>query len=187
MMIRPDFSGFDSKQFLNAKSGSIQVLSRASLIDAAPECIQRIVQICNETAVYDFLFRRRLNGNSYDESMALGFLEWAKKGWDEGTHYVFIATDENGRIDAALDIKSNDLEKAEVGYWSSALKSGVVTPGLELMCSIASEAGFRGLTALTLPGNDRSQAVLRRNQFQDLGLIEERGRSYRKFVKPLIR
>jgi len=117
--------------------------------------------------------------------MAQSFLTWARKGWAEKTHYVFLITDLDGEIVAAVDIKSNTLENAEIGYWASSTSPGLVSHAVAMICLIGREAGYTSFIGLTLPDNEKSASVLRRNLFSDLGIVEDRGKRYRKFRKEL--
>lgn len=159
-------------------------MRRANVIHSSTENIARIVSICNEPLVYE-LFRSRLDGKPYDESQAISFLSWANQGWSENSHYVFFVTDQNGEIHAAVDIKSNQLQDAEIGYWASSKSSGGVTNAVASLCLLGKSAGYKNFVGLTVPDNERSAWVLRRNAFSDLGLVEDRGKTYRKFRKIL--
>jgi RimJ/RimL family protein N-acetyltransferase len=181
----PDFSDFLGRSFKNVKTGEPFDLRSAANPPAPAQAAKDIAGICNEPLVYDFLFRSRLGGREYGEEMAEQFLSWAAEGWAKRTHYVFIVTSRADRVVAALDIKSNDLYGPEIGYWASSKHPGVTTPAVGLLCSIALEAGYKKLVGLTLPENERSAQVLRRNAFVDLGLVEERKKLYRKFEKTL--
>jgi RimJ/RimL family protein N-acetyltransferase len=181
----PDFPSDIRIEFTNFKSDSSQFLCRADSVGSPPESVTRIVSICNEPLVYDFLFRRRLVGKPYDEAMAKEFLSWAVQGWTERTHYVFFATDAQGVIHGALDIKSNQRVDAEIGYWASSENAGAITNAVAALCRVGKDAGYKSFVGLTLPDNERSAGVLKRNAFSDLGLVEDRGRTYRKFHKIL--
>lgn len=130
--------------------------------------IAALVRICNEPAIYDFLFRERLEGQPYPTSKAESFISWGASGWREGTHFVFIVTTDETpfRIVAAADIKSADLNAAEVGYWASVEHSGVMTPVVSKMCSLAKEAGYQSLFARVRKNNSRSISVLSLNDFE---------------------
>lgn len=148
----------------NAIDGSRYELVRASDVDRGPENLARIVGICNEPDIYDWLFRGLLEGNPYPEDKAREFLEWSGAGWAAGTHFVFVVLDGEQRVAAACDIKSSD-PVAEVGYWASRGHRGVMANSVRALCALAAGAGFEGLFARTKPGNTRSQGVLLRAGF----------------------
>jgi hypothetical protein len=122
-----DFSLIKDVEFSNFNTKRSLFLRRADAGVASSDHIARIVSICNEPLVYDFLFRRQLAGKPYDESTASSFLSWATRGWAEKTHYVFLVVDGVEKIDAAVDIKSNHLRDAEIGYWASSESTGAAT------------------------------------------------------------
>jgi RimJ/RimL family protein N-acetyltransferase len=185
-MDTPSFLETNGFTFQNLKTGDPFRLHKAVEIPIDSESVKEVVAICNEPHVYDFLFRPRLAGAAYSEEMAKEFLSWAAQGWRDRTHYVFLAVTNEGRITAAVDIKSNDLTGAEIGYWASESFPGVATPAVRGLCEIAKDAGFKRLVGLTLPDNERSADVLRRNGFNDLGILERRGKRYLKFERALI-
>ena len=55
-----------------------------------PQRVAEVTRICNEPLVYDVLFRRDLGGAPYPPEKSRSFLEWAHRGWREGTHFVFL-------------------------------------------------------------------------------------------------
>jgi RimJ/RimL family protein N-acetyltransferase len=126
--------------------------------------VARIVSICNEPAVYEWLFRGPLEGRPYEEAKAREWLRWAKDGWTSGTHFVFAVLDDQQCIVAACAIKGN-TPSAEVGYWASQWHRGVMTNALLKISALAAGAGFRELFAKTKKGNSKSQGVLRRAGF----------------------
>jgi RimJ/RimL family protein N-acetyltransferase len=151
-----------------------------------PERVAEVARVCNEPLVYDVLFRRGLGGAPYPAAAARGFLEWAHRGWREGTHFVFLVRSGSGAVQAALDLKAARLEAEEIGYWASARAPGYMTPAVAALCDLARSAGYRSLYARTRPDNERSAAVLRRNGFRELeGSVADGAAATRTFVKAL--
>lgn len=182
---RPDFSTFAAVALRNAKTGEPATLTRADLVAATSERVRAVTRICNEPLVYDFLFRRALHGDSYPPEKARQFLDGARRGWRDGTHFVFLILGADHALLGNVAIESNDLAAAEIGYWATASRPGFITPAVAAVCELARGAGYRSLFAQTRPHNERSMAVLRRNGFQDAGLAGTGADRARKFVKPL--
>jgi RimJ/RimL family protein N-acetyltransferase len=150
---------------LNHVTGRPYDLTPAAELNPDAATLARIVAICNEPEVYDWLFREPLEGRPYPEEMARQWIEWSKAGWLAKTHFVFVVRDERKGVAAACDIKSN-APNAEIGYWSSRHHRGVMTNAVAAMCSLAADAGFLELFARTKQRNLRSQAVLARAGFE---------------------
>lgn len=147
---------------------------RCDLVPPTPDRLAEIVAICNEPEVYSWLFREALCGLAYPVEKANEWLQWASDGWRTNTHFCFAVTDDSGAIAAACDIKSNDPDAAEIGYWASGLHRGITTNAVDAMSQAARQAGFRSLMARTQHGNRRSQAVLCRVGFRsDLSRRDE--------------
>src|SRR5688572_29002030 len=89
--------------------------------------IDVIAELCNQTAIYELLFKDKLEGKPYPREKAAGFIDWARKGWQDNSHFVFLLRDATGEISAAVDIKSPNLAEAEIGYWADANKPGYMT------------------------------------------------------------
>jgi RimJ/RimL family protein N-acetyltransferase len=163
----PDFAAFRSVALRNARTGEPAELVRADLVAPTADRVAEITRICNEPLVYDVLFRRSLGGLPYPPEKARGFLEWAHRGWREGTHFVFLVRSGRGAVLAALTIKAARLAADEIGYWATAATPGFMTPAVAALCALARAAGYRSLSARTRPDNERSMAVLRRNGFRE--------------------
>lgn len=159
--------------FQNALTGTPYFLVSGDQIEPTPARLLEIARCANEPLVYDLLFRQRFEGEPYRETDAADWITWTHAGWRANTHFSFMVQDEAGRVVAACDIKSNDVEGAEVGYWASAHHRGVMTNAVKLMCREAAKAGFRSLTARTKWGNARSKAVLHRVGFEDVPSHED--------------
>lgn len=147
--------------------------------------LERIATICNEPLVYQWLFEEKLNGIAYSLENARGFIDWARNGWRDQTYFVFLIRDTDGIIQAAVDIKSNNLEASEVGYWASGDKPGIVTNAVISLCSIAQEKGFVSLYADVQVANDRSKKVLQRAGYKESEKLIKEGKDYVRFTKIL--
>lgn len=145
----------------NHLTGRPYELVRACEVNPKPATVARIVAICNEPLVYEWIFRESLAGRRYEAADAREWLEWSWSGWSDGTHFVFAVLDEAGHIAAACDIKSKD-PVAEIGYWASQQHRGIMTNAVKAMCGLAAAAGFRGLFSRTRSDNQSSKAVLAR-------------------------
>lgn len=131
------------------------------------------------------LFARRLNGLAYSMEDARRFVRWAGEGWQNGTHFVFIVRSQDDTVTAALDIKSADIQGAEIGYWCSAEHPGLMTNALLELVNIARLAGYRCLYAIVREDNPRSSNVLTRAGFKCSGQIEKGGLAYLSYEQYL--
>jgi len=147
--------------------------------------IETITEICNQPLVYDFLFREKFKGRKYEYKDAEGFVKWAQEGWKNKTYFVFIIRNDKGEIVACSDIKSPNLDSAEIGYWASDKSSGVMTNAVKSLIGVAQKAGYKSLFGLVKPTNDKSSGVLNRNNFENVGLVTEDGEQYLKYFKEL--
>jgi RimJ/RimL family protein N-acetyltransferase len=134
----------------------------------------QVASICNQSLVYETLFRQAFGDLPYTEKNAQDFLEWAHEGWNSSSHFVFLLINKDDHIVGALDIKSADFEAAEIGYWASAEHPGNVTNALIAMLDAATETGFSRFIAYVRKGNDKSTRVLERAEFTLATTIEER-------------
>ena len=137
------------------------------MIDLQPseQFLDSIVHVCNEQKIYDWLFRARLKGKAYPRSDAEWFYQWGCDGWRNNTHFLFLILDQQGLAAAACDIKTADLEAAEIGYWSSIHHRGIMTNGVQVMVQAGFQAGFRQLYAKVRLANHQSASVLKRLGF----------------------
>ncbi len=117
-------------------------LSRADCIEIDPTVRERVTSICNQTAVYQNLFQERLKSARYTLSDADEFLAWASAGWKLGTHFVLFIIDDQLGIVGAIDIKSAELDNAEIGYWADSDYPGNVTNAVLAMVDSAIETGL---------------------------------------------
>lgn len=130
-------------------------------LEATPHHLERLQQICNEPAIYKWLFAPEI----YSLEKAKGFLAWGKAGWQAHTHFVFLILDSHQQIAGAIDLKSAQLQAGEVGYWVSQDHSGLASSALACLIELAQKAGYTGLFAQVKAGNERSIKVLLRNGF----------------------
>ena len=165
------------------------------------EDYKAITSICNEPLVYSWVFNDLFDGQPYPIEKAKEFIEKAKKEWSENEGFVFFISlleklfssklsnlfirNPEKEIVAAIDIKSPDLESAEIGYWASEKYPGLMTNAVLALCDIAKDAGFKSLWATTKMDNQKSMNVLKRAGFTDLGKVERKGKPRRKFEKKL--
>lgn len=150
----------------NWKTGGRYYVIRAGDALNTGAHLTEITNICNQPEVYRRIFEAPFQGKPYPIEKAVGFLQWAEEGWKNATHFVFLATTEAGEIAAACDIKSNDPEWAEMGYWAGEHHSGIMTNTVGTVCQLAAQAGFNTLFARVEKSNRRSANVLLRSGFQ---------------------
>ncbi len=146
--------------------------------------LSQIVEACNQPSIYK-LFVRRLQGKPYTEADAHDFITWAQKGWQEGTHYVFLIIEQEKNIVGAIDIKSNDLNSAEVGYWMNKHYPGLMTNTLKALIQIADRAGYKELYAHIHEQNTKSMGVAKRAGFHYTESYTINARPLNTFVKKL--
>jgi len=168
---------------MNRKTARPYTLVRGDSVEASKDNVERVRSICNEAAVYGILFQPVFKGTPYSSEKAESFLNWAAKGWAERSHFVFLVLDASREICGTVDIKSPELEGAEIGYWASEKHSGIITPAVVLLCEVARRAGYKSLYAFVLPANTCSLRVLTNNAFQ----VEERGVTHKDKICDLYR
>lgn len=149
----------------NVITGANYLLQPLYKLDDSQNNLKDITTICNEKLVHEWCFRGLCEGAPYPQKMAADWIRWGTEGWEESTHFVYVVTNANGVVAAACDIKSADLERAEIGYWSSANHRGIMTNAVRAVVDLADNAGFRVLFADIHPDNRRSLAVIRRCGF----------------------
>ncbi|MDF1657884.1 MAG: GNAT family N-acetyltransferase [Verrucomicrobiales bacterium] len=153
---------------VNALTGNPYLLLPISKLEASPANLDDITAICNQELVYKWCFRSLCDGKPYPPTMASDWINWGTEGWEKGTHFVYVVTSSDGRVAAACDIKSADLKRAEIGYWSSADHRGIMTNAVRKLIQLADNAGFRVLFADIHPENRRSLAVIKRCGFHQV-------------------
>lgn len=129
------------------------------------EDLNDIVRVCSQENCYNAVFRRRLQGRPYTLANAISFANWVKEGWENHTHFAFIVRNQEGKFAGTLDIKSSNLERAEIGYWSDELQSGFMTNAVLQLIQASKNAGYKSLYARVKEENVRSAQVLLRADF----------------------
>lgn len=140
-------------------------LTPAPYIPDDPMIYEKISSICNEKQIYSMLFNHTLQGTVYSTEKASQFITWAKEGWKNEHYFVYLICTKNGTPVGALDIKSSNLDCAEIGYWCSEKHRGLMTNGVTLLCSLAKHSGYKKFSAEVLKDNLQSEKVLLRNSF----------------------
>ncbi|MBU4209846.1 GNAT family N-acetyltransferase [Patescibacteria group bacterium] len=147
--------------------------------------LTKITQICNQPLVYNFLFKYKFKGRSYRINDAKKFIEWIVEGWTKQKWFVFFIRNSQNEIIGAIDIKSNNLELTEVGYWADYNHSGIITNATQTLIKLAKRVGYKKLYATTMPNNSRSQNVLTRNGFIRDGEMQKPSGMRFKFIRNL--
>ncbi|PIY18065.1 hypothetical protein COZ14_01225 [Candidatus Dojkabacteria bacterium CG_4_10_14_3_um_filter_Dojkabacteria_WS6_41_9] len=181
------FTPFEAKHFQNGTSVQVYPLDNDFKITDGD--ISRIVSICNQKPIYNFLFAKRLKGEPYMDNSATGFIEWARTGWETGKYFVFLARDNEGKIVGAVDIKSDNVDGAEVGYWMDENSPGYMSNTVRGLVEHSRDVGFKKLIAFTLPNNDKSQRVLLRAGFNHIGQeahVDDDGTVHERFEVNLV-
>jgi RimJ/RimL family protein N-acetyltransferase len=163
--LKPNFSKLNEKAFSQHNTGDKFNLVSSKVIEVKDGHISNIQKICNEPLVYKWLFTKRFP-QGYTHIDAKEFISWANKGWDSGEYFVFFIVSSEDEIVGAMDIKSNKLDAAEIGYWVSESYPGLATNAVNELKGIAKEAGFLKLFAQTESANDKSNQLLLRTGFK---------------------
>lgn len=133
------------------------------------EDIRRIVEICNQDKVNKWVTRQYATGENgkYLIDDARQFVEFGNGGWATNSSFVYLIRDEKNRVMGTLDIKSNNKNRAEIGYWADTLEGqgGYMTNAVLALSGSAKQAGFRQLYGFVEPHNDASKAVIERAGF----------------------
>jgi RimJ/RimL family protein N-acetyltransferase len=134
---------------------------------------ERIVKICaSPSPVWIELFSKLeiFKDRNYDIDDAKYWVQnmgW--EGWKNGTNFIYVVRSAKVEIVGAIDIKSADLNEAEVGYWASEDDRGWMTNTLYAMQELAKNAGFKSLKGLVDKDNAGSVNVLKRCAFEVQG------------------
>lgn len=130
------------------------------------QLVQDIYNCCTESLIYQTLFKKR-HPDGYTMENAKEFLMYSEEGWQNKTHFIFgIFNSETSQLVGAIDIKSPNKAKAEVGYWLSSEGSGLMTNALIALTKIAKSNGYKSLEVITDISNQRSEAVAKRAGFK---------------------
>ncbi len=147
--------------------------------------VKKITKICSQKDAYDILFKNRLSGKPYTEKNARSFIDWIKDGWKNQTHFVFLIRKQDSEIIGAIDIKSPDLNRAEIGYWADENYRGFMTSAVNELFFIAKESGYIKLFAGVLAKNNKSIAVLERTGFRKVKEDKKDGEDHFIYEKEL--
>lgn len=180
-MMHQDFI-FNPAKIANAKNGRVYWFLPADQVRKNPKIFAQMVEICNESLIYETLFRKMLNGFPYTERLASDFIDFAHHGWEKHTHFVFFILDQDENLVGCCDIKSNNLEEAEIGYWLSQDHSGIMSNVIEELKTQAFATGFKKLSAFCTPNNTKSQEVLKRCLLNFVSEVSKDGRALQKYT-----
>ncbi len=158
-----------SASVFNKRNGSAYRVLPAFKVRRTEVQLSQLVQICNQPDIYEILFRHRFGGRPYANTDAAEFFAWANAGWEGQTHFVYLVTDADGIVCAALDIKSADRAMPEVGYRCSLEHRGLMTEAVGKLIQWARTAGIQSLYAIVRKDNAASINVLQRNNFKNVG------------------
>lgn len=146
---------------------------------------QQIVNVCTHPNVYNVLFAERFAGKPYTLEDAQSLARIGRTGWANGTTFIFVVLDLDQHIIGAIDIKSPNLERAEIGYWADQKRSGFMRGAVAALCEVARRAGYRSLFARVLPENERSIKVVLASNFHEEEMVHDGHRAYRIFSRRL--
>ncbi len=184
--ITPTFEHIIKKEVRNFKTGEICYMEGGLEMTFSDEDVQAITRICSQDEVYDMTFRYRMAGKPYTEEKARNFITRLQAGWRDQTRFTFIVRNSNNEIIGTIDIKSPDLDGAEIGYWSDKNSSGFMTNALNELVLVAAQAGYRTLHAKVLTHNTKSTNLLERVGFVKRdGVVMIDGGEYNEFDKTI--
>lgn len=174
------------REILNFVTGEKCEMQGGKDMEFTDSDIKKITEICSQNSVYELLFRRMLDGKPYTEKEAQGFVDWVKEGWNKQTHFVFFVRKSDSEIVGAIDIKSADLTRGEVGYWADENYRGFMTNTVNELISTAKGVGYKKLFAEVKIENSKSIGVLERAGFNKMKeIIKENGSIYFGYEKQL--
>ncbi|MCV2402510.1 GNAT family N-acetyltransferase [Marinomonas sp. C2222] len=167
MNMMPNFPSDIAVPVQNYLSGERYILRRIDELEVSPSLVQGVTTICNEPSVYKWIFEDLFGSTPYTKDKAESFFEIGLNGWKEKKHFIFLLMSQTGDVVAAIDIKSPDLENAEIGYWASELHRGCMTNTVLALLSLARTAGYFRLFGRVKKENIASMKVLSRAGFQN--------------------
>lgn len=172
---------------INHLTGEVYFLSSCENVDALNDSdIQKMVEICNQSAVYNFLFSHKFDGRKYSNGDAIGYLKMAADGWINQTGFVFIIRNSRDEFVGVIHLMSNNFNSAEIGYWADKRSKGIMSNAVAKIIELAKSAGYKSLFAATKTNNVRSMNVLTRNGFVGGERITDYGSPRNKFTKTLL-
>lgn len=157
----------------NYLTGKEYYLCRADSIEYSDSLRDQIVATCNQPAIYDSLFKELFKGEPYASEAAFEFTERARAGWLSNTYFVFFIVSGDDMLAGCLDIKTADLDEAEIGYWASIDHPGNMTNAVATLLRLSAEAGFRRFVAYARNVNEKSSRVLMRTGFSPTTEIKQ--------------
>ena len=163
--MKPSWEFFRETSISNFKNQKMYRLVSSKDLNPTNEQLESMVQACNSIEIFKWLFSE-MCPNGYTKENAIGFLKWARQGWLDNSHFVFLILSDDDKIVGAIDIKSNNLEAGEIGYWVHQDHSGLASNAVAKIIEIAKLAGYKTLFAQTKKGNEKSNQVLIRNLFE---------------------
>lgn len=179
------FGSVNAKHYIEVES-SVRVVPVNDITKITDTDYEKVVAICNQPEVYNnMVFTKRLNEAPYELKHAKGFLSWASKGWESLEYFVFLIRNRENEVIGCIDIKSNDLNNGEIGYWMDGNFPGFMTNVVIALTEAAKKAGYKKLVAYTDPNNEKSQRVVERAGFINAGKILIDGENLVAFEKIL--
>jgi len=147
--------------------------------------LKELHDICNEPLIYKEIFQSNLHGKTYPIKKAQKYFDWSNEGWQTKSYFNFILLSPDNKICGNIDIKSNNLAAAEVGYFVSANHKGIITNAVKELISFAKSKKYKSLYAYTTPKNYRSQQVLKRCKFKEVNKHKYKKDDYSFFLLKL--
>lgn len=163
--MQPEWSFLKDVFVWNCKNNKRYKFISSRNLNPTNEQFNSIVQACNSAEIFKWIFRE-MCPNGYTRENAIGFVNWAKQGWVDNSHFVFFLLSDGDNIVGALDIKSNNLQAGEIGYWVHQDHSGLASNAISILKDFAKQAGYQILFAQTKKGNEKSNQALLRNLFE---------------------
>lgn len=166
LKMKPDFHSFKPLPIKRKGNAGLYFLQRADEIVPTPEILESIFETCNEPHIYNWLFKES-KPQGYQRKDAADFLKWGAEGWKKNAYFLFLMVSDKEEIVGAIDIKGNEIEAGEIGYWISQRHRGLGTSAVEALKIAAKDAGFKQLYAQVKSGNASSTTILKRNGFEE--------------------
>jgi RimJ/RimL family protein N-acetyltransferase len=131
-----------------------------------PDDYEDIIRICNQNGVKKWLFEQLLGDEPYTiDNLNYWLDDLADMGWRQGSAFVYVIRNSNDKIVGAIDIKTNDINGAEIGYWADETEPGYMTSAGVALIQEAKQAGYKKLFAIVGKGNNKSSKTLLRIGF----------------------
>lgn len=91
---RPLFPKSINTTISNFKTGESYQFQGGADVVFTEEDIQRLVEICNQKEIYDFLFGWRMGGKPYTEENARWFANSFAQGWKDSSLVILFLSSE---------------------------------------------------------------------------------------------